>query len=169
MIDADQMAVDESEAYMSAQVQITDDLKWLVNFAAHSKIQRLIADTPTVDAVPVVRCKDCKYYKSGELLYPNKFCFRLKHPTENRVIGYNFGPDDFAATAREGTGTMQIGDTIRARFMTLPEPFPGMGASIDKQYPVRRATVVYLHPKGRYIVAECKGVRETFFPEDVEA
>lgn len=55
MIDADQMAVDESEAYMSAQVQITDDLKWLVNFAAHSKIQRLIADTPTVDAVSVVR------------------------------------------------------------------------------------------------------------------
>lgn len=61
LIDADQMIVDESEAYMSAQVQITDDLKWLVNFAAHSKIQRLIADTPTVDAVPVVRCKECKY------------------------------------------------------------------------------------------------------------
>ena len=55
LIDADQMAVDESEAYMSAQVQITDDLKWLVNFAAHSKIQRIIADTPTVDAVSVVR------------------------------------------------------------------------------------------------------------------
>lgn len=51
LIDADQMAVDESEAYMSAQVQITDDLKWLVNFAAHSKIQRLIADAPTVDAL----------------------------------------------------------------------------------------------------------------------
>lgn len=28
---------------------------------------------------------------------------------------------------------------------------------------------VYVHPKGRYTVAECKGVRETFFPEDVEA
>ena len=55
LVDADQMVVDESEAYMSAQVQITDDLKWLVNFAAHSKIQRIIADTPTVDAVPVVR------------------------------------------------------------------------------------------------------------------
>lgn len=53
LIDADQMAVDESEAYMSAQVQITHDLNWLVNFAAHSKIQRLIADTPTVDAAPV--------------------------------------------------------------------------------------------------------------------
>ena len=62
LIDADQMAVDESEAYMSAQVQITDDLNWLVNFSAHSKIQKLIADTPTVDAVPVVRCKDCMHY-----------------------------------------------------------------------------------------------------------
>ncbi len=61
MIDADQMAVDESEAYMSAQVQITDDLKWLVNFAAHSKIQKLISDTPTVDAVEVVRCRECKH------------------------------------------------------------------------------------------------------------
>ena len=61
LIDADKMAVDESEAYMSAQVQITDDLKWLVNFAAHSKIQRIIADTPTVDAVPVVRCRDCEH------------------------------------------------------------------------------------------------------------
>ena len=70
MIDADQMAVDESEAYMSAQVQITDDLKWLVNFAAHSKIQSLIADTPTVDAVPVVRCKDCEnsYYAVDDLI-----------------------------------------------------------------------------------------------------
>jgi hypothetical protein len=68
LIDADQMAVDESEAYMSAQVQITDDLKWLVNFAAHSKIQKLIADTPTVDAVPVVRCKDCKHYDMGVCL-----------------------------------------------------------------------------------------------------
>ena len=64
LIDADQMAVDEYEAYMSAQVQITDDLKWLVNFAAHSKIQRLIADTPTVDAVPVVRCRDCRKFKT---------------------------------------------------------------------------------------------------------
>ena len=61
LIDADKMAVDESEAYMSAQVQITDDLKWLVNFAAHSKIQRIIADTPTIDAVPVVRCRECKH------------------------------------------------------------------------------------------------------------
>lgn len=83
LIDADQMAVDESEAYMSAQVQITDDLKWLVNFAAHSKIQKLIADTPTVDAVPVVRCRNCRSYnkpKTGwcevhlESEHPDDYC-----------------------------------------------------------------------------------------------
>lgn len=62
---------------------------------------------------------------------------------------------------------MQKGDIVRARFLTMPEPFPGVGATTDNLYPVRKATVVYVHPKGRYIVAECKGVRETFFPEEV--
>lgn len=62
---------------------------------------------------------------------------------------------------------MQIGDTIRVRFLTMPEPFPGAGATNDNLYPVRKGTVVYVHPKGRYIVAEGKGIRETFFPEEV--
>lgn len=62
---------------------------------------------------------------------------------------------------------MQIGDTIRARFMTLPEMFPGTGAK-HGGCPIRKGTVVYVHPAGRYIVAECSGVRETFFPEDIE-
>lgn len=62
---------------------------------------------------------------------------------------------------------MQIGDMIRARFMTLPSEYQGSGANDEKRFPVRKGTVVYVHPKGRYIVAECKGVRETFFPEDV--
>lgn len=86
LIDANQMAVDESEAYMSAQVQITDNLKWLVNFAAHSKIQRLIADTPTVDAVPVVRCKDCKYSNKG--LYGWLWC--TAGPCEGKGILEDF-------------------------------------------------------------------------------
>ena len=52
---------------------------------------------PVVDAVPVVRCKDCKYYKISQLLPPHKFCFRLRHPTENRSVGYNFADDDFCS------------------------------------------------------------------------
>lgn len=104
LIDADQMAVDESEAYMSAQVQITDDLKWLVNFAAHSKIQRLIADTPTVDAVQVVRCKDCKHYRN----YPNGLCYLHTEPKPN-VRGYSgdavcVEPEDFCSYGERKEG-----------------------------------------------------------------
>lgn len=54
-------------------------------------------DSPTVDAVEVVRCKDCKWYQEGELLAPSRFCFRLKHPQEDRSVGYNFGPNDFCS------------------------------------------------------------------------
>ena len=53
---------------------------------------------------------------------------------------------------------MQKGDVIRARFMTLPDLFPGKGCE-EKKFPIRKGTVVYVHPKGRYIVAECGGVR----------
>lgn len=45
----------------------------------------------------VVRCRDCKWYQEGELLTENKFCFRLKHPKEDRRVGYNFGPEDFCS------------------------------------------------------------------------
>ena len=69
--------------------------------------------------------------------------------------------------ARKWTGQMQKGDVIRARFMTLPSEYPGSGANDEKRFPVRKGAVVYVHPKGRYIVAECGGVRETFFPEEV--
>nr|DAH31818.1 MAG TPA: Disulfide bond isomerase protein N-terminus [Caudoviricetes sp.] len=62
---------------------------------------------------------------------------------------------------------MQKGDMILARFMTLPDLFPGKGCE-ERKFPIRKGTVVYVHPKGRYIVAECGGgVRETFFPEEV--
>lgn len=54
LIDADQMAIDESKAYLSAQCQIKDELAQYVNAVVHTKIQRLIADTPTVDAAPLV-------------------------------------------------------------------------------------------------------------------
>lgn len=52
---------------------------------------------PHTDVAPVVRCKDCKYYRVSAMLAPNKFCFRLKHPVEDRPIGYNFAPDDFCS------------------------------------------------------------------------
>ncbi len=64
------------------------DLRWL---------HRIFEKQPTIDAVPVVRCKDCKWYKEGNLLAPTKFCFRLKHPKEDRQIGYAYSDDDFCS------------------------------------------------------------------------
>lgn len=47
--DLDEMAVDESEAYMSAQLKLGDDvITKAINEAVHAKIVRLIADTPTI-------------------------------------------------------------------------------------------------------------------------
>ena len=60
-IDADLMALNESEAYMSAQTKIENPILLGLNNVVHRKIQKLIAETPAVDAVEVVRCKDCKH------------------------------------------------------------------------------------------------------------
>lgn len=111
LIDADQMAVDESEAYMSAQVQITDDLNWLVNFAAHSKIQRLIAATPTVDAEVVVRCKECEHAERYERI-DGTAGYYCGHPQNTFVYGDRwdrvFKPakeaDDFCSSGERKEG-----------------------------------------------------------------
>lgn len=64
---------------------------------AYTVALREIRNAPAADVAPVVHCKDCKYYRVSTMLAPNKFCFRLKHPVEDRPIGYNFAPDDFCS------------------------------------------------------------------------
>ena len=64
-----------------------------VNPMLQVKADGIIEDTPTVDAVPVVRCKDCIYFqqeqvKTSEGIYRNKF------PNEGMVsvdVGINIG------------------------------------------------------------------------------
>lgn len=62
-----------------------------------SQVCVICGKTEPRDLVEVVRCKDCKWYQEGKIFAPNKFCFRLKHPTEDRKIGYNYSPDDFCS------------------------------------------------------------------------
>ena len=57
----------------------------------------IIKQAPVCNAVRVVRCKECKYYREGEIMEGIKFCYRLRHPTEDRHIGYNFADDDFCS------------------------------------------------------------------------
>ena len=62
LIDADKMATDELAAFVSVQLKITDAAKRDINSIVHAKIQRLIADTPTVendDDVVVEQCPKC--------------------------------------------------------------------------------------------------------------
>ena len=53
---------------------------------------------PIVDAVPVVRCKDCKWYKESNHseLYPMRFCYRLKND-DGVPVGYNWADNDFCS------------------------------------------------------------------------
>lgn len=59
--------------------------------------------------VLVVRCGECKWYKEGELLAPNKFCFRLKD-RDGKNVGYNFDEHDFCSYGerRIEDGTLQF-------------------------------------------------------------
>lgn len=59
-------------------------------------IEHRIDEMPTIEAEPVVRCKDCKWYKEGEHLAPNRFCFRLKD-ANGKHIGYNFSDNDYCS------------------------------------------------------------------------
>ena len=78
LIDADKMATDELAAFIYAQAKIADAANRDINSIVHAKIQRLIADTPTVENVEhVVRCKDCVHFEGakvnakGFLICPN--------------------------------------------------------------------------------------------------
>lgn len=99
-----------------------------------------------------------------------KSVLRMRRPensvAQNRMLSI-IQMDMLKLPAADVAPVVRCGDTIRARFMTLPIEYPGSGANDEKRFPVRKGTVVYVHPKGRYIVAECGGVRETFFPEEV--
>lgn len=56
----------------------------------------LIDDAPTVDAVEVVRCRDCKWYMPGDLFTDIMFCHRLKKEN-GKPAKYNYCADDFCS------------------------------------------------------------------------
>ena len=59
---------------------------------------KALKEQARADAVPVVRCKDCKWYEESIYpeLRPNRFCYRL---TNNKGvhIGYNWAGNDFCS------------------------------------------------------------------------
>lgn len=53
-----------------------------------------VDDSPTIDAVEVVRCKDCKYYKPSAVA-SRKMCFRKD--VDGTQVCYDFQPGDFCS------------------------------------------------------------------------
>ena len=87
--DLDAMATIESEAYMSEQIKLDNPITQGLNSVVHRKIQQLIADTPTIDAVPVVRCRECENYdENGDCI-----SLDLRIGIHSDTINYDFCPD----------------------------------------------------------------------------
>lgn len=65
---------------------------------AQATSDRAVKEQARVDAVPVVRCKDCKWYKESKNpeMRSLRFCYRLKN--DNGVpVGYNWAGNDFCS------------------------------------------------------------------------
>ena len=87
LIDADKMVTNELVAFILAQAKTNNAANRDINSIVHAKIQRLIADTPTVENVEqVVHCKDCPYFEPawGEELRGR--CTQAKAWCENRYV-----------------------------------------------------------------------------------
>ena len=57
---------------------------------------KILEAAPTVDAVEVVRCLDCKWYMPGDLFTDIMFCHRLKKDN-GKPAKYNYCADDFCS------------------------------------------------------------------------
>ncbi len=68
---------------------------------------------------------------------------------------------------------MTIGQQVQARFKTIPALAEESHPNKDKIYPIRGGEIVYIHPKGRFIVVRTRvaggEVAEAFRPCEVMA
>ena len=97
LIDATRLYDAAEEKYMEDPSKTENGIARAMLSNARRRIQMLIAYAPSVDAIPVVRCKDCKYYRN----HPNGLCYLHTEPKENER-GYSgeavcVEPDDFCS------------------------------------------------------------------------
>ena len=46
---------------------------------------------------------------------------------------------------------MTIGQTVSARFKTIPNLLKSKSTADEETYPIRTGEIIYIHPKGRFI------------------
>lgn len=66
---------------------------------------------------------------------------------------------------------MTVGQTVQARFITLPNQMTDGDNRFEVRFPLRDAVVSYIHPEGRYVTLETvldgKRVKESFHPNEL--
>ena len=85
------------------------------------RAQRAILDAPAADVVPVVRCKDCKYWQDNNDGYPHEEC-RWGHgetPDANDFCSYG--------TRKDGDAAGGLASVAETRFVYCPK----CGARMD--------------------------------------
>lgn len=63
-------------------------------------IEQAIDESPTVDAVPVVRCKDCKHWREGTSF---SYCDKLYGMGVLDALDYMTAEDDYCSMAERRT------------------------------------------------------------------
>lgn len=64
----------------------------------NSKIWKQIKKLPSVDAVPVVRCKDCKYFSAVDnRFYKTQECYRIMIPDGDEDFPIDTTEDGFCS------------------------------------------------------------------------
>lgn len=81
------MRLIDADAMIPKGTKVTDDV-----IVIHDAITK----APTIDAVPVVRCKDCKYFQDNNSGYPHDECRWGKGETPD--------PDDFCSYGERKDG-----------------------------------------------------------------
>lgn len=90
LINADKIA-NGIALYMAENAYLND-----TPIDALKMVSNWITEAPAVDAVPVVRCRDCKWYMPGDLFTDIMFCHRLKKDN-GKPAKYNYCADDFCS------------------------------------------------------------------------
>ena len=96
LIDADQTASIENLDQYSDLAAALGDVQ---------TVRDILSDAPTIDAVPVVRCRDCKHYKEFRTKKHRqimRLCYRMgKHDME-----YPVKPDDYCSYGQQKIETV---------------------------------------------------------------
>ena len=85
--------IDADALYRKVKMETNPYGKPTIDYDSGVKVLEWIDKAPTIDAVPVVRCRDCKHYK------PQKKSAHWENSANycNRVVTIKVQPDDFCS------------------------------------------------------------------------